>query len=197
MHDLWPEILASPLGDGEDTITWALNAMGFTLHSAWNAICPQSLALPWAKFIWCKGVIPRHAFCAWSALHRCLLTHDLLQQWWFALVSRCSLCRDDFEMLDHLLWSCNFSSQVWDMFCCRLSSPSISGGSLHDAANQLLHNFQQLPMAVKVQQRFAHAFTVVISYLWIERNCRFFDGAHIPKVPADICHEAFPFMLGV
>ena len=38
MHDLWPEILTTPIGNGSDTISWKPNVEGFSLLSAWNSI---------------------------------------------------------------------------------------------------------------------------------------------------------------
>ena len=46
MHELWPDILASPIAKGEDFISWILDANGFTLLSACRAIQPQSQSIP-------------------------------------------------------------------------------------------------------------------------------------------------------
>ena len=113
MHDLWLDILRTPINGDRDDITWVLHDKGFSLHSAWDAIHEHGPRLPWARFIWSWGTSPRKAFCPWQALSQGLPTHDNLQRRGLTIISRCVMCRCDLEALNHLLSSCGFSSSIW------------------------------------------------------------------------------------
>ena len=51
MHELWPEILATPIGPGRDSISWIPTKDGFTFRSAWEAVRHRNPTAPWASLI--------------------------------------------------------------------------------------------------------------------------------------------------
>ena len=113
MHDLWPDILRTPINGDRDDITWALDDKGFSLCSAWDAFRVHGPKLPCARFIWSGGTTLQKAFCPWRALIHELPTQDILWRRGVTIFSRCVMCRGASETLNHLLWSCDFSSWIW------------------------------------------------------------------------------------
>ena len=185
MHDLWPDIVATPITGSEDSISWGPDANGFTLRSACRALQPPSQSIPWTAFTWNKSILPRYAFYLWRALLNCVPTHDLLRWRGFVLVSRCALCKEEVETIDHLLWSCPFSQQLWNRASCQFRFLLPSGGTLHGVVTQLLHS-----SPAKEKGNHAHLFAALVSRLWLERNKRFLEASYAFKIPEAIYREA-------
>ena len=175
MHDLWPEILATPISGDRDAITWTPNDKGFTLRLAWDAIREHGQKLPWTRFIWTRGIILRKAFYTWRAHYRGLPTHDILMRRGFAIVSRCTLYWCECETLDHLLWTGNFSKRIWDSILPGLHWDTPSNETLQGVVYNLIQKFMLRVTPIANQCQIACVFTGVVHSIWTERNKRDFD----------------------
>ena len=51
MHELWPEIRATQIGFGGDSIVWIPTGEEFTYRSAWEATRQRNPVVPWATLI--------------------------------------------------------------------------------------------------------------------------------------------------
>ena len=138
MYESWLEILATQIGDGEYCITWTPTEDRFSLRSAWNAIQSRYPSVPWVAFVWHRGAIPRHAFCTWRSLLRGLPTNDALQRRGFSVASRCSLCMEDIETTDHIMWTCSFSRCVWAMLLPQICKQHQAKSSLMDVTTSII-----------------------------------------------------------
>ncbi|GAV81033.1 zf-RVT domain-containing protein, partial [Cephalotus follicularis] len=85
----------------------------FSFKSAWESIRATHSGVPWAKIVWFKGAIPRHAFCLWLSFHNAHLTLDKLQNIGIVQGSRCSLGYGQHESMNHLFFECPFTKSVW------------------------------------------------------------------------------------
>lgn len=62
-----------------DRILWKFNKKGeYNIGSIWRNLIPIVQDVSWAKLVWSKCIVPRHAFICWLALHKKLLTRDRL-----------------------------------------------------------------------------------------------------------------------
>ncbi|GAV86835.1 zf-RVT domain-containing protein [Cephalotus follicularis] len=62
-----------------DSISWQVKGRPFSFKSAWESIRATHSGVPWAKIVWFKGDILRHAFCLCLSFHKAYLTLDKLQ----------------------------------------------------------------------------------------------------------------------
>ena len=63
---------------------------------------------------WVKGMTPKINIFFWILLQNKILTLDNLKKRGFFIVNRCVLCKNDEELVDHIMLHCPFSSMVWD-----------------------------------------------------------------------------------
>ena len=168
----------------------------FSLRSAWDAIYPRYPSVPWASFVWHMGAIPRHAFYAWRSLIQGLPTHDALQRQGFIFASRCSLCMEDIETTDHIMWTCPFSCRVWAMLLPQMCRQNQAVSSLMEVTNSIIFHLQQQRTTMCIQWCIACTFCTVISGLWMEWNHRLSVAKHKAKPPHILCNEIGSVQVG-
>ncbi|KAA0036886.1 zf-RVT domain-containing protein [Cucumis melo var. makuwa] len=68
--DLWERVQeVSPCLSVSDSWVWVPGRQGgFSIASAWEAICPRGSRVLWDGLLWSGGNIPKHSFCAWLAI---------------------------------------------------------------------------------------------------------------------------------
>ena len=100
----------------EDTVQWTGSKNGlFSVKSLYKALDHRTLfSFPW-KCIWKSCVHPKIFFFGWEALWGKILTCDQLQKRGMTLASRCTLCQESEETVDHLLLHCPKIRVLWDL----------------------------------------------------------------------------------
>ncbi|XP_057947888.1 uncharacterized protein LOC131143512 [Malania oleifera] len=68
--------------------------------------------VPWFKEVWKNGSTPKHAFTLWLGIKGKLLTSDKICRG--NDDHNCAFCKNETETINHVFFSCSFSSQVWD-----------------------------------------------------------------------------------
>lgn len=113
------EKLQLPAINQEDTIIWKLQPLGvFSINSAWDALRSQKAVVEWASVAWHKYAVPKFSCYSLLAVSRRLLTKESLTYMGFQVDSRCVLCGNLPESIEHLFFQCPFSAYVWKR--CRL-----------------------------------------------------------------------------
>ena len=100
-----------------DELVWPLDSKGsFTITSLCKAVYDQPLCpgFPSAP-IWRSKAPPKVCFFAWAATLEKVSTEDFLKRRNFHGPSRCVLCRQDEEMVHHLLVHCHWASSLWQL----------------------------------------------------------------------------------
>lgn len=64
--------------------------------------------------VWCKGNIPKNSFIVWVTAWNRLSTRDKLRRWGLVVPVTCLLCGSSDETWDYLLFSCFYSSELWN-----------------------------------------------------------------------------------
>ncbi|KAL4038493.1 hypothetical protein IC575_002114 [Cucumis melo] len=93
--DLWERVQeVSPCLSVSDSWVWVPGRQGgFSIASAWEAICPRGSRVLWDGLLWGGGNIPKHSFCAWLAIKDRLDTRDRLHRWDSSIPLSCILCQ--------------------------------------------------------------------------------------------------------
>ncbi|XP_059635391.1 uncharacterized protein LOC132277561 [Cornus florida] len=91
---------------GEDTILWQHNV--FTYKVAWEACRLSKPEVFWLSLIWTSGR-PRWAVLGVLILQNSVLTASNVQRRGISLASRCCLCYNHKESVDHLFVECEYA----------------------------------------------------------------------------------------
>lgn len=173
LQTLWNRIpIIAPNPQKDDMVIWEPHPKGiFSVDSAWELIRPHHPALAQFGILWQPGHIPRHSFILWLAIQGRLRTMDRS-----VVTLDCSsyaLCNKTMETHDHLFFSCDYASRVWNNINTRagLRWPNLQWNSLiqWDAAN---HHGRR-----NIRNRIARSILASsVYFLWLERNRRVFRG---------------------
>ncbi|WMV30140.1 hypothetical protein MTR67_023525 [Solanum verrucosum] len=103
----------------EDMLWWKGNNRGeFKVHSAYRLMdqsSQESPIWPW-KQIW-KCRIPHKVSCfIWLLAKEAALTQDNVMKRGITLCSRCFLCGETLETVNHLFLHCKYTQQLWRIF---------------------------------------------------------------------------------
>ncbi|KAJ9539129.1 hypothetical protein OSB04_031862 [Centaurea solstitialis] len=85
----------------------------FSVGDAYRDFCGSLDNVGWAKEVWFKGCIPKHAFCVWTACYGRLPTQDRLHWKHDPPDLKCPLCNTVIDSHDHLFFLCCFSLEIW------------------------------------------------------------------------------------
>ncbi|KAJ9538487.1 hypothetical protein OSB04_031220 [Centaurea solstitialis] len=85
----------------------------FSVTDAYKDLSGHLATVEWAREVWFKGRIPKHAFGVWVACHGRLPTQDRLHWKHDPPDLKCPLCNLFADSHDHLFFMCDFSLEVW------------------------------------------------------------------------------------
>jgi len=105
----------------KDLLVWQNDTKGqFSVNSIYkelNKNAGQETEWPW-KSIW-KPKVPYKVNCfMWLLTKEAVLTHENLKKRGYQLASRCTLCEEHAETINHLFLHCTWTEQLWRMFIC-------------------------------------------------------------------------------
>ncbi|KAJ9541722.1 hypothetical protein OSB04_028228 [Centaurea solstitialis] len=161
-----------------DVICWDLDDRGnddFTVQQAYSSFRGHQQRLPWARKVWFKGHIPKHAFCMWLVCLCRLPTQDRLVEWKHDPPDyRCSLCNQCMDSHTHLFFDCHFAKEVWNWVKMRLNWMDAP-----DTWDMML-DYLSTPVVSSLTKLLALSATVYM--IWNERNRRLFKGEKLPSI---------------
>ncbi|KAJ9541740.1 hypothetical protein OSB04_028246 [Centaurea solstitialis] len=161
-----------------DVICWDLDDRGnddFTVQRAYSSFRGHQQRLPWARKVWFKGHIPKHAFCMWLVCLCRLPTQDRLVEWKHDPPDyRCSLCNQCMDSYTHLFFDCLFAKEVWNWVKMRLNWMDAP-----DTWDMML-DYLSTPVVSSLTKLLALSATVYM--IWNERNRRLFKGEKLPSI---------------
>ena len=101
-----------PLREVEDTLIWPFSSTGdLSFRDAYDFLRP-SAPVPWARHLWGPHIPPRISTFVWRLLHGRLATHNLLQLYDRSMATRCPICENSSETIEHLFLSCPFAFET-------------------------------------------------------------------------------------
>ncbi|XP_050232971.1 uncharacterized protein LOC126681477 [Mercurialis annua] len=150
--------------------TWYFpDAMDEQTLQAWDT----GSSVSWAKLIWKAHIVPRHSFITWMVIQRGLKTRDKLFRWGTVDNPNCSLCNCCVETINHLFFSCIFSSEVWKkvLFACAINRPPLVWNR---EISWFTRKYGGKNTSTKIRRL---AFCSTVYHIWLERNNTIFSGS--------------------
>ena len=100
----------------KDQRSWGTRSGTYTTAEGYAAI----LEVPWVppnpgpwKALWKFASIPKIDIFIWTLLHNSILTGEKLKSKGWEGPSRCPLCNQAEETIEHLFITCEFTKEVW------------------------------------------------------------------------------------
>jgi exonuclease III len=179
----WQECLQSrkiPTRDGPDILRWGHSTSGtFSVKEAYylqENLPGQGPDSIWSK-VWQPFIWPKVSFFLWLTAQNRILTWDNLMKRGFTGPSRCSLCMQNEETMEHLLNTCHYSQQIWDWGAQAMRRSQRNRSSIRET----LVNWDAVSFHNPILQRIWQLLPGFILWaLWKERNKRIFNSTPSP-----------------
>ncbi|KAF6161411.1 hypothetical protein GIB67_009290 [Kingdonia uniflora] len=85
----------------------------FCVNNTYNVIRSKGCPQWWAKYVRKDGLHPRSSMWGWRVFHGAIPIEDNIKKKGIYLASWYRLCNNNEESLDHFLWSCKISVELW------------------------------------------------------------------------------------
>lgn len=160
------------LSSDEDYSIWVINDVvheEFTSSKTQDVLRPRGDTKDWYASVWFKGCVPNHAFNMWILTLNRLPTRVRLASWGLNVTTNCCLCSREEENRDHLLLSCEYSSEIWRL---------VSQHMLRSWPELLSWTRPSTPQAPSLLRTLAAQATVF--YVWKQRNNVLHNSQSIP-----------------
>ncbi|XP_047331438.1 uncharacterized protein LOC124935015 [Impatiens glandulifera] len=100
--------------DNIDSWVWKVERdVKFNSNLAWESIRERGNDVGWTHVVWSSNIIPRQQFVLWLLFRKRLSTRDRLKRFMDIPDSKCLLCGDNEETMDHLFSGCPFTLELW------------------------------------------------------------------------------------
>lgn len=102
------------INNKRDEVIWGDNPSGYySVASGYNSLWSLKEKPPWVK-AWLPCLTPKINIFYWLALQDKILTQDNLIKRGHIMPKRCILCKNQMELVNHILIHFSFSREVWD-----------------------------------------------------------------------------------
>ncbi|XP_026383729.1 uncharacterized protein LOC113279242 [Papaver somniferum] len=106
--DVWIEEVQSAISE------LSLPEIGATVV---NKLRLKEKKVHWSKHIWNSFLHPSVASNIWKLIQGLYIDDKTMVKNGYDMVSRCCICEDVEDSMNHLLWECKFSLQIWNWLC--------------------------------------------------------------------------------
>eukprot|EP00253_Pinus_taeda_P029227 PITA_29227 len=158
----------------DDKLRWGLKGNGnFSLKEARNILerNEQGEILPWSSKVWDNLLWPKIITFLWLLMRNKTLTWDNLRKKGFVGPSRCPMCLEEPESLNHLFNTCEWALQLWCWMEWILSSSDRQLDSIHSTILNWRTDFSGTQ---RVNNIWKSAPGFLLWSIWKERNRRIF-----------------------
>ena len=149
----------------------------YTTSASYNLIsapCPTENSAIW-KSVWAMKILPKVDFFVWTLSHRRILIGDNLKKKGWEGPTRCLFCLNHEETIEHLLISCSYAKEVWNLATPGGFTPPM------EKNKYLLINWATVPPFANIKNPKIKSYWMslpkfILWKLWLERNARIFIG---------------------
>eukprot|EP00253_Pinus_taeda_P006750 PITA_06750 len=159
----------------DDKLRWGLKGNGnFSLKEARNILekDEQGEILPWSSKVWDNLLWPKIRTFLWLLMRNKTLTWDNLHKKGFVGPSRCPMCLEEPESMNHLSNTCEWASQLWHWMEGVLSSSDRQLDSIHSTILNWRTDFSGTH---RVNSIWKSIPGFLLWSIWKERNRRIFQ----------------------
>eukprot|EP00253_Pinus_taeda_P028075 PITA_28075 len=176
IHDLNQQILKRKIRIAveNDKLRWGPKGNGeFSLKEARSIIEreEQPDTVPWADKVWDNFQWPKIRTFLWLLMHRRTLTWENLLRKGFQGPSRCPMCLQEEETMNHLFNSCEWASQLWLWMEAIMEDTDRNRDSIQDSITNWKRKFSRIN---RVDSIWKCAPGFITWTIWKERNRRIF-----------------------
>lgn len=162
----------SGIGGGTDSMTWNGNSNGkFTTTMAVEKLRFKEQQLVWPSFIWKYFLHPCIACNVWKLLQGVYIDDDTMRKEGYGMPSRCCVCEAEQDNMEHTLWRCDFSAQIWNRLCFVFAFPKPS--SFTDVCTATSYH------SPLVKEVWFTAACATMRELWFQKNLILFDNGKV------------------
>ncbi|XP_026428470.1 uncharacterized protein LOC113324365 [Papaver somniferum] len=161
---LLPEVLG-----GEDVLLWTRNLKGdLSIPEAVNKLRHKEQFVNWSRYLWKPFLHPSIASNVWKLIEGIYNDDKKMIHNGCEMVSRCCICEAEQDSINHFLWECNFSIEVWKWIC------SIFQFKLPNYFDYIWKlSSKKSPL---VKQVWISAACIILKELWFQKNKKFFEN---------------------
>jgi len=159
----------------QDKLRWGMRGNGdFSLKEARDIIekVEQEEAVPWYDKVWDNLFWPKIKTFLWLLMKNRTLTCENLRNKGFIGPSRCPMCREEEETINHLFNSCEWANHLWSWMEGTLCATNRDRGSIFNTIlnwRSIFSNNQRVNNIWKIMPGF------LLWTVWKERNRRIFQ----------------------
>lgn len=157
-----------------DKLRWGPKGNGeFTLKEARSIIeqVEHPDIIPWADKVWDNLLWPKIRTFLWLMMQKRTLTWENLRKKGFQGPSKCHMCQQEEETMNHLFNSCDWASQLWLWLEAILEDTDRNRESIQESIINWRKNFSQMGSVNSIWKCSPGFVTWTI---WKERNRRIF-----------------------
>ncbi|XP_026417279.1 uncharacterized protein LOC113312757 [Papaver somniferum] len=157
---------------GNDSIIWNLHSSGmFNNAKAVEKIRHREDKVDWSSYIWRKSLHPTIASNIRKLLQGVYVNDDMKRKQGYEMPYRCCICKSEQDFMEHTLWLCEFSVQIWNWLGNMFQFPRP-------------YPFSEVFSAAKQHSRIIDEVWIisactVIKEFWFQRNRVFFAGGDV------------------
>jgi hypothetical protein len=165
-----------------DQLVWKWTADGsYSARSAYEAQFVGLIKPTFPQMIWRSDAPPKCKLYAWLAVQGKCMTADVLAKKGCPHDPLCCLCRAEPETALHLLATCPFSLQVWDLILDKAELPlTLAPGQATSLADWICSSKSKVETGKR--KMWTSVIPLVWWCLWKERNGRIFRHESNPPV---------------
>lgn len=150
-----------------------LQQSSFSIKKFQTALLGSPTKVDWAKMICQNAAPPKCLFITWLLMHGRLATCSYLQHIGVQVESVCCLCEQAEETLDHLFFECRIAQSVWK----EAADWWGVDGQVRAWTFERQVVISRSTNNNRMQKLYRCMFSVVVYYIWRERNLRRMKGA--------------------
>ncbi|KAL6509176.1 hypothetical protein OROGR_022486 [Orobanche gracilis] len=155
-----------------------MNASSFDPKAAYDMVRPPLEKVTWKELMLNNRATPKARFCLWMALRGRLATKDRMIRFDSSIDPICSFCSQEPEDLNHLLFCCVETRNMW--------SSLLSWYGLHCTAGTweevVIFACQNAKGKRPRNPIFKTVFTEFVYAVWMERNRRIFQNSQRTQI---------------
>lgn len=150
--------------DEQESWVWE-NWNSYSASKGYEWQFPQESKVGWAKMVWARPNLPRHAFIAWLIVQYRLPTKQRLTRLGQQTNTACNFCSMDDENENHLFFTCPYAQSLWKEIADWWSPMPVVQDSL-----QLIHQLRAPKGPSSLKKITSAVITAVIYHIWVARN---------------------------
>ncbi|XP_026383639.1 uncharacterized protein LOC113279149 [Papaver somniferum] len=169
LHQIFYNLQMPVIMGGEDTMVWTRNLKGeFLTAMAVDKMRHKEQPVHWSKKIWSQFLHPSIASNVWKLIQGIYVDDQIMMKNGYEVVSRCCICEAAQDSMEHLLWDCSFSTEIWRWICTifKFNKSNYFEDIWKGATN----------CSPLIKHVWISASCNILKELWFQKNKRFFEN---------------------